>query len=247
MAETGLVSPTSSKTSLGYMLGLLDASALIDVLEIYASVHEILRLEGHADYAPQKRYTGDDFSRLLNSGRMIGAMANGKAVGFVFMGETSMDKPQDGVPGMHPFYDPSCTAVMRNAMVHPKYQGFGLGRKLFEACVGLAKNRGYAHIVSGVTAPNVWSWHNLVHAGLQLVQVDSLPPEISPNSNTLAFYFHKRFCDDGIPTDGVRNATKVDPLANPDLVRALLQKGCVQVGYERSNGLMLLHFSGERS
>jgi GNAT superfamily N-acetyltransferase len=226
-------------------LGLLDASALADVLEIYGRVNESLLASGHADYTPPKRHPKEYFSRLLQTRQMMGANVGGQTVGFVFLGETSTENPQDGVPGMRLCYNPAHTAVLRNAMVHPAHQGYGLGRKLFAACVDLAVERGYGSIVSGVTAPNVSSWHNLVHAGLRLVQVDSLPPEISPNSSTLAFYFHKHSAPEATRPALFGHFTRVDPLSHPGLVRQMLAQGSAQIGYEKNNGTMLLHFSGE--
>lgn len=228
---------------LNYQLGILDASSIANVREIFEAVRQRLQMDGHADYAPSKCYSTQELHDRLDKGNMLGVTQDQKPVGFVYLGETSIQNPQDGVPGMRVFYDPKNTAVLRNAMVHPLHQGHGLGRKLFQACVDLAKKRGYKEIVSGVTAPNVASWHNLVHAGLKLVQIGLLPPEISPDSESFAFYFHRHFQMESRPKDTWRRT--VDPLQETRTSQALLENGWTQAGYEKQDGNMRLIFAHE--
>lgn len=226
-----------------YQLGILDASALHDIQEIDRAIRHHLVHHGHENYISAKPSATEELLGRLDTGRMMGVFHHGQIVGCAYLGQTTRIASQDGVPGMNICYEPTRTAVLRNSMVHPLHQGHGLGRKLCQMRVEMAQKLGYWDLVSGVTASNVQSWHNLIHAGLKLVQVSPLPPEISPNNTTLAFYFHRQLNGESMPDPIEIKRRIIDPLAEGELFQKMIAEGWRHSASEKRDGRMMLALS----
>jgi|GEM_PF-1464307 len=238
-AVYGSVLPLSGKF-LDCQIDILEPSFAKDVRAIHAEVSDKLHTDGHIDYVPSKKYTLDEWDRLLNTKRMLGAFTQNRLMGFVYLGKTSKENPQDGVPGMNICYPPESTGVLRTAMVSPRFQGLGVGRLLFKACVELAQQHGLQAIISGVTSTNVQSWSNMVKAGMSLVQVSEMPKEIAAASNAKAFYFYRSFVPHELNIS-VKDWALIDPIDHVETIYKLIRDGWVNTGLAKvSEKTMLL-------